>query len=271
MEPTPLQTRLWSLGNLLTSLDLGTGLRTLFFLALPLWMLSCGSSAQATPVPISSPMPTPSPREVLQQSSERMLSLDTAHFVLEHEAGGSSVLFPGVDILRIEGRVDMPDRFSIEVEAMSRFPRSFIPINLVAVVGQARMTDFLNTDKWNDVPLDSLPFDFGDLGRTLGDIIAAVEDPVFETSEKVDGVLSWSVVGDRSFGKYGQPAVRARRWLQGPPGAVDRPGARPPEEGPDSGPDLLYGPAGPSARTYHPQLRRATGDIAAAVAVKGAA
>lgn len=195
MEPTPLQTRLWSLGNLLTSLDLGTGLRTLFFLALPLWMLSCGSSAQATPVPISSPMPTPSPREVLQQSSERMLSLDTAHFVLEHEAGGSSVLFPGVDILRIEGRVDMPDRFSIEVEAMSTFPRSFIPINLVAVVGQARMTDFLNTDKWNNVPLDSLPFDFGDLGRTLGDIIAAVEDPVFETSEKVDGVLSWSVVG----------------------------------------------------------------------------
>ena len=43
---------------------------------------------------------------------------------------------------------------------------------------------------------DVLPFNFADLGRTLGDIIDSLEDPRITGTEEVDGVESWRVRGN---------------------------------------------------------------------------
>jgi len=164
----------------------------LIFLAL-FWTLSCGSAPAATPIP--EPTPTPSPHQIIEKSGGRMLALDTARFTLEHEGDSSTQLFPGVTLQRVEGQVDMPNRFRIRAEAMSAFPRSFIEVNIVVVEDQAFMTDFINREKWNQVPVENLPFNFADLGRTLSDIIRAIQNPAFTGTETVDGVSSWRVRG----------------------------------------------------------------------------
>ena len=157
-----------------------------------LFTISCGAAPPATPV--SEPTQTPTPRQAIERSNARMLLLDTAGFTLEHEGAGSSQLFPGVQLSLVEGQVNMPDRFSLRVEAISSLPRTFLEIDLV-VEDRAYHTDFVSRDRWIPMAMDSLPFDFADLGRTLGGIIRALEDPVFAGTGVVDGVLSWRVKG----------------------------------------------------------------------------
>ncbi len=185
-----------------------------------LWTLSCGPSSTPTPTqeatdeqapqsPASpgsdtreptatatpTPTPTPSPLQILEKSSLRMLALDTASFTLSHEGDGSSQLLPGIQVQLVEGRVDMPDRFSVRVEAVSTFPRSFIEISVVAVGEEAYMTDFINRERLIPIPVGDLPFDFADLGRTLSDIIIAIQAPVVVGTESVEGVASWRIRG----------------------------------------------------------------------------
>ena len=158
-----------------------------------LWTLSCGSTPAL--LPTSAPTPTPSPREVLGKSSDRMVALNTARFTLEHEGGGSAQLFPGLVLQRVEGRVAMPDSFAVSVEAISSFPRSFVPIDVVVQRDQAFITDFIRRGKWNPIPVENLPFNFADLGRTLSDIILSLQGPSLAGTEVVDGVSSWRING----------------------------------------------------------------------------
>ena len=175
-------------------------LGTLF--AALLWTLSCGPSPSAThtavpaltPTATSEPTPTPSPLQVIRNSSARMIALDTASFTLEHEDGGSSELLPGLELFVARGEVDMPDRFKIKAETMSLFPRSFFEINIVVVGDQAFITDPV-TERRIPAPIETLSFNFADLGRTLSDIILSMGNPTAAGTEKVDGVPSWRIEG----------------------------------------------------------------------------
>ena len=189
---------------------------TLGLLAIALfWTLSCSPSStptstqettdgqatqspgtgEPTPTPIPTPTPTPTPLQILQKSSSKMLSLDTASFTLSHEGEGSSQLFPGVQVQSVEGQVDMPDRFIVKIGAVSTFPRSFIEINIVAVGEEAYMTDFINRERLIPIPVGDLPFDFADLGRTLSDIIIAIQAPVRVGAGGDEDEASWRIRG----------------------------------------------------------------------------
>ncbi|MCE2405763.1 MAG: LppX_LprAFG lipoprotein [Dehalococcoidia bacterium] len=154
--------------------------------------LSCGS--QEAPAPQSA-APTPTPRQLIEQCSREMTALDTVRFELVHEGDGSSQLFPGMVLTRVVGEVDMPDRFAVSAEAMSLFPRSFIGLDVAVSGDRALMTDFLNPAEWNTLPVESLPFDFANLGGTLSDIILSMEDPREVGEETVDGVPSRHIRG----------------------------------------------------------------------------
>ena len=117
-----------------------------------------------------------------------MIALNTVRFELVHEDDGSSQLFPGMELTRVQGEVDMPDQFSVSAEAMSLFPRSFIGIDVAVSGDRALMTDLLNREKWNPLPVESLPFHFANLGGTLSDIILSMEGPSQVGEESVDGV-----------------------------------------------------------------------------------
>ena len=171
---------------------LGTLLPSLLILAMAALAASCGSQEAPTSQP---GVPTPTPRQLIQQSSRQMTALNTAKFDLFHEDDGSSQLFPGVELTRVEGDVDMPDRFAVSAEAISLFPRSFVRIDVVVSGDQALMTDFLNREKWNPFPIESLPFNFANLGRTLSDIILSMAALSLVGQESVDGVPSRRIRG----------------------------------------------------------------------------
>ena len=158
-----------------------------------IWMASCGSSSDTGPTP--DPAPTLSPPQVIERAGARMLALDTARFALEHEGDSSSQLFPGVQVNRVTGEVDMPNKFKVQIEAVSAFPRSFFRVDVVVVGDKALMTDFINSDKWNLWPIESLPFNFTNLGRILNDIILSVQGPTLEGVEVIGDVPTWRIKG----------------------------------------------------------------------------
>ena len=164
----------------------------LLFVSL-IWMASCGSSSET--VPTSDPAPTLSPQQVIERAGTRMLALGTARFVLEHEADSSSQLFPGVQVNLVTGEVDMPDKFKVQIEAVSSFPRSFFRVDVVVVGDKAFMTDFIDSGKWNLWPVESLPFNFTNLGRTLNDIILSLQNPTLAGVEETGDVPTWHVKG----------------------------------------------------------------------------
>ena len=96
---------------------------------------------------------------------------------------------------QVKGQVDMPDKFRINVEAVSSLPRSFVEVDIVAVRDQAYMTDIIHRDKWLLIELSALPFNFADLGRTLSGIVQSLQAPRIDGSDTVNGVPSWRIVG----------------------------------------------------------------------------
>ena len=129
----------------------------------------------------------------MDRAASRMLLLQSATFTLEH-LKGTTILFPGLEMRKVTGVVAFPDKFRLAVEAESTSSRSFVPIDIVAVGRQAYITNFVN-QQWQQVPLDALPFSIGDLGRTLSQIIQAVESPRPVGTEQTRGRSAYRIQG----------------------------------------------------------------------------
>lgn len=147
---------------------------------------SCGSSDSA-------PESLETPRQTLEGAAIRMASLTSLSFVLSHEEGYSPLL-PGVEAQRVEGVVALPDQAGLEVEARISALGSFISIKIVVDGADATMTDPL-TGAPRSLPASSLPFNFLNLGATLGAIALAMQDPAFTEGRTIDGVPSQGIAG----------------------------------------------------------------------------
>ena len=145
----------------------------------------------ATPTP--PPLPQVDARDALREAVARLLQLESAAFILEHEEG-STTLFPGLEMTKASGVVDIPDRFELKVEAESAFPRSFIEIDVITIEDQAYMTDIISGN-WREIGVEILPFRFVDLGQTLADIIEAIQEPDLTGAEKLRGFDTYRVRG----------------------------------------------------------------------------
>ena len=76
-----------------------------------------------------------------------MAALDSLAFTLKHEKGSTS-LMAGVVMNELEGQIDLPDRFSVDVKAESTgLVRTFIEINVIAADRKVYMTDPISR-KW---------------------------------------------------------------------------------------------------------------------------
>ncbi len=162
--------------------------RLLVLSAIIVAIAACGS---ATPTPPA--LPQVDPREMLREAVTRLLQLESVAFTLEHE-NGSTTLFPGLEMTKASGVVDIPDRFKLTVEAESAFPRSFIKIDVVTIEDTAYMTDIISGN-WRQIGVDVLPFRFVDLGKTLADIIEAVREPELTGSANLRGIDTHRVKG----------------------------------------------------------------------------
>ncbi len=172
-------------------LSMALGILFLLFLA------GCGPQAQntptATPTPTPSPTPTPTPlpSSVLEQSAQRMESLKSLAFSLEH-LEGVTTLIPGLAMRKVDGRVALPDRFELTVDAEVTSFSAFVRIEVIVIGDEGYMTDPLS-GQWRQVSPDALPFNFADLGNTLSGIVMTIKDPSFVDINEEVGI--WRIRG----------------------------------------------------------------------------
>ena len=129
----------------------------------------------------------------IEQAVDWLLSLESAAFNLEH-LEGSTVLVPGVLMTKASGEVSVPDRFRVTVEAESEFPRSYIEISIITIENTSYMTNIFGGG-WSQVPTESLPFNLSGLGKTLAEIVAAVQQPRAIHDERLNDVDTLYITG----------------------------------------------------------------------------
>ncbi len=153
--------------------------------------LGIGCSSSVSPTPDDTQEPLVDPRLALQGAAAEALELASATFILEH-LKGTTTLFSGLEMSKAFGIADIPGRFSLTVEAV--FRNSFVEISIVVIGDQAYMTNPA-TGRWNEISPESLPFTLLNLGRTLADIIEAVDTPALTGSEQLKGYDTHHIQG----------------------------------------------------------------------------
>ena len=152
----------------------------------------CGSGVTASPA--KPPEQETDPKVALRQAVFEILRLESAAFTLEH-LRGTTALIPGfLEMNKVSGVVDIPDRFRLKVQAESLFPPAFVEINIVVIEDRAFMTD-PGTGRWSEQAPESLPINLSNLGRTLANIIEAVEAPTLLGSEELKGYDTYRIEG----------------------------------------------------------------------------
>ena len=160
-----------------------------------LFIAACGPETKetptASPTPSHTPTPTPSAPSVLERSAHRMTSLESLTFSLEHVEGVTTLL-PGLDMRHVEGRVALPDRFQLTLEAEATGFSAFVQIEVIVLGDEGYMTDPI-TGRWRRVSPEILPFNFADLGNTLSAIVMSIDAPSFVTTQAQVGM--WQIRG----------------------------------------------------------------------------
>ncbi len=156
--------------------------------------LAAGCGSGVTEAPVKPPEQETDPKVALRQAVFEILRLESAAFTLEH-LRGTTALIPGfLEMNKVSGVVDIPDRFRLKVQAESLFPPAFVEINIVVIEDRAFMTD-PGTGRWSEQAPESLPINLSNLGRTLANIIEAVEAPTLVGSEELKGYDTYRIGG----------------------------------------------------------------------------
>ena len=156
-------------------------------------VLTTGCGSPETASATETPEPEIDAQAALLQAVDEVLKVESAKFILAHEKG-STTLLPGLEMKRAAGIVEIPDRVALDVAGELAFPRSFVETSIVTIGDEAYMKDLL-TGRWHPVPLAMLPVKFADLGRTLADIIRAVENPSVAGSERLQAYDTYRIEG----------------------------------------------------------------------------
>ena len=129
----------------------------------------------------------------MRRAVEQLLALKSAAFTLEH-LEGSTELFPGLEMTKASGVVDIPGKFEVTVDAQIAFPKSFLEVSIITIDDTAYITDFLNGE-WREVSPDSLPFSVSGLGATLAGIVDVVGAPEVVAADELRGHETYRIRG----------------------------------------------------------------------------
>src|SRR5262245_32270791 len=109
----------------------------------------CGGPVPETPT--ASPVPTPTPAELLAQASRRLAETPSVHFVLT--VNGNTFIDTGgrIRLLGAEGDLKRPDRVrtTFQAEVMGRA----VSLQLITI-GELSWTTNLLSGKWEPAPLE---------------------------------------------------------------------------------------------------------------------
>ena len=109
----------------------------------------------------------------------------------EKESGAK---FFGMTLKSLEGEVKSPDGFKMFVDVENP-SFGFVVIEMTAL-GEDAFIKFSADAPWLPLPLDQVPFNFGELGPVLGQVLPAMENTEITGRESIGGVESIRVEGD---------------------------------------------------------------------------
>lgn len=151
----------------------------------------------AEPTPTPAPTPTPSAEEMLEallSSVEASLAaMSTAQFSMVDETESGAPFF-GTTFKSLEGEVKSPDSFRMQVKVVAP-GLGFVEIGMMAV-GEEAFMQFSEDAPWTPLPLEQVPFNFGEIGLTLSQLLPAMEDVSVTGRESVGDVETVIIEGD---------------------------------------------------------------------------
>ncbi len=143
------------------------------------------------------PDPTPEPEltldEVIERTSDHLLSFQTAQFQMIDEMESGRKFFEQT-LKSVDGKVQAPDRTDLLVNVESPI-LGFVQIGIIAV-GDSAMMQFASGAPWNPLPLDQVPFNFSGLGMTLSDLLPKIQNIELTGRETVNGIETIRIDGD---------------------------------------------------------------------------
>ena len=137
--------------------------------------------AALTPEPTATPTPPPTPTltveeqlsQLLPSVEEKLASLTTATFDMVDEAESGAPFF-GTTFKSLSGQVKTPDRFWMLVKVVAP-GFGFVEIEMTAV-GEKAFIKFSNDAPWTPLPLEQVPFNFGEIGVALAGLLPALSN-----------------------------------------------------------------------------------------------
>jgi hypothetical protein len=187
-------------------------------------LAACGalivSGCESSDQHIATPLPTPTPDDILKKASRRLAETPTVHFILEVE--GETYIDSGrnIRLLGAEGDLRRPDRVrtTFQAEVLNRA----ISLELVTI-GDTSWTTNILTGKWGKAPLEftyrpDVLFSTQDgIGPVMGRVEGArrLEDeeikgrPVYHLRASVDQ----AVVGPLTYNTIQGSPVTVDLWI----------------------------------------------------------
>ena len=171
-----------------------------------LLLVGCGSDPP--------PEPTPTPIDVaalVARSGEAMAALDTFHFELRHNEGGSTPLFGVIVMNEAGGDVVSPDSASVYFNGT--FAGFTVRSSLITIGEDSYITNPL-TGAWEPAGDDVNPLTFFDPQRGINSIMAELQNPALvsesDAGYEIEGKLPATALSSLLGGMMEGATVNAR-------------------------------------------------------------
>ena len=130
---------------------------------------------------------------LLSSAENKLANMSTAEFEMIDETETGAKFF-GTTFKSLQGKVKSPDSFWMLVKVVVP-GLGFAEIEMMAVGDEALMK-FSEDAPWTPLPLDQVPFNFGEIGVTLSRILVAMNEVSLTGQENVGGSETLRIDGN---------------------------------------------------------------------------
>lgn len=163
---------------------------------------ACGRDTDGGPlaIPVASPTPTPvNPQVVLERSGEIMEALESFHFRLTHENGGTPI-GQGLVIGEVQGDAARPDKISLELSGLAG--NFAMRLSLIAIGKNSFISNPI-TGEWEPVPAGVSPLGFFDPTKGVSEIMKQIESPRLLSTEDDSYTISGTIPSESLASLFG--------------------------------------------------------------------
>ena len=156
--------------------------------AIATFLAACGGGGSNKPA-TTGPLPTPD--AVLSKATDAFQSMQTFHFRLEHDNGGSPIP-PGLTLITADGDVIVPDRMSAKLDAKAG--QQTVNVSVIGIGDQGWITNPFSR-QWQPLPSGTSIKDIFDPAQGVKAIIGSLQGAQVTGEESVDGTLCYRIEG----------------------------------------------------------------------------